>query len=286
MTKTTTTCFALALAAIGCGSIDQETKGPKPEGPIAENASEAWPKAPSAVPAISPVEIATACARAGECIPDLDTFTQQEKMALVDLCVFDATFSAERAIPLSGFAKRNERAEYFVRCTLDAADCSAVNACASERDDRIGCQEDGCRFLGGKTPVVSCSGSVATLTVGGSSFTRDCALAFAECDTESATGCTDRPFTACPPDAPKADRCDGNVRLGCDGAGQVSYRDCSRMGGTCQTAGDVGACVYTGATPECDPDGETPPAPASCDAGTLSVCVNGERLSLASGLCP
>jgi hypothetical protein len=133
---------------------------------------------------------------------------------------------------------------------------------------------------------VTCDGSIATLKNATRSFSRDCSRALAECDTTSATGCTDRQFTACPAEGSKADRCDGNVRLGCDGAGQVSYHDCERMGGVCGTTPEGKQdCIYTN-PPDTGCEDVTAPT-AACTNGQLSVCVNGKRVSLpAAGVCP
>jgi hypothetical protein len=126
---------------------------------------------------------------------------------------------------------------------------------------------------------------VATWTNGSSTIQRDCSLAFADCDVDSATGCTDRHFTACPAGVDRSDRCDGDIRLGCDGTDQVSYRDCGRMGGSCgtTTAGGQG-CIYgEPSDAECFGDDALG---ARCDASQLSVCVNGRRITVdAPELC-
>jgi hypothetical protein len=179
----------------------------------------------------------------------------------------------------------NERAEYFVRCQLDhAGDCEAQKSCSSERDRDILCEEDGCRVTGNPFQV-TCEGTVAKLQGGERTFDRDCARALAVCDPMSPTGCSDRQFSACPADLGTADRCDGDIRLGCDRQRQVSYHDCTRMGGACGSTADGEDCTYPTATsPECS---QPKPAAAACAESMLAVCVNGQRLTLsAPGVCP
>ncbi len=270
-------CLSTLVSACD-GSTPDDSHDVGAHGAVAHDAAEAWPDVPNGVPVISTQDLLAACGRAGECAPEVMQLDQSQRLALVDLCLTDAVFSAERAIPLSGFSSAfNERVEFWTKCVLDAQDCGAVTACKTERDDRIECQEDGCYSYSdvGK----SCSGDVVTLNGGG---TRDCSRAFASCDLESPTGCTDRPFTQCPDGVSKADRCDGGVRLGCDGAGQVSYHDCTRLGGTCGTLPEGGeGCVYP-KSPECSTQVNNA---SSCKNGSLEVCVLGQALSLASAIC-
>src|SRR4029078_4079160 len=113
------------------------------------------------------------------------------------------------------------------------ADCAAVNACLSTREVDLYCEEDGCRPRDNVPFAVACDGTIATMTKSGVTGKRDCALALAACDPKSPTGCTDRHFSSCPEGGVRSDHCDGDVRLGCDGGNQVSYRDCARLGGVC-----------------------------------------------------
>jgi hypothetical protein len=207
----------------------------------------------------------------------------QTRLALVDLCVFDAVFSAERAVPMSGFGHYNERLEYWVGCVLaEPEDCAAVARCRSERDPAVACEEEGCRS---SVPwSVTCDGSVATLQSGSRAWQRDCARAFVACDVTSPTGCADRLPTACPPEGLGLPPCDGDVWLGCGEEGQIRYHDCQRLGGSCVVAAtDSSTCSYAaGSDPACAADA---PASASCAGIELAVCVNGQRLRLASELC-
>jgi len=276
---------ALLGLAPACFS-EVEQLDPSPLGPVAHSAEEAWPEAPQAVPPITHEDIARACVVAGACIPENEGIDHESMLGLIDLCVHDAVFSAERAIPLSGFVQRNERAERFVSCTLTAADCDGVNACATERAIDMYCEEAGCRPSASASYEVSCVGTTAVLAAGATTVERDCALAFAVCDGASPTGCTDRHPSACPEGDDRADRCDGNIRLGCDGSEQVSYRDCTRMGGLCGslTGGGEG-CIYPGpVAAECV--GEATLG-AECDGTQLRVCVNQRRVTVeAAEICP
>lgn len=259
---------------------DEDKKPLGPIGPVASNAAEAWPTRPDNVPVLGRDDIAQGCAIAGACAIGKQQpcdggtceITRAEAVLLVDLCVGDIVRSAERAIPLTGFNQRQERAEFYVQCLLDhAGDCAAVDACATEREG-VGCQEDGCSASG--TYKVTCEGSIATLQQHAGTVTRDCARAYASCDPASPTGCTDRQFSRCPPEGTRADHCDGDVRLGCDGSDQVSYHDCSRLGGTCGALpnGDEG-CIYAGTDAACaGPNG------AGCQGQQLAACVNGARV--------
>jgi hypothetical protein len=260
-----------------------ERAAPSPTGPIARSADEAWPGAPAGVAPVSEPQILDACETAGSCSAEVMAFDVQTRLALVDLCVFDAVFSAERAVPVSGFGHYNERLEYWVACVLGASrDCATVSSCHSERDPSVACEEQGCRS---SVPwEVRCEGSVATLRAGDRVWQRDCARAFVGCDEASPTGCDDRLPTACPPEGLGAEPCDGGVWLGCDETGQIRYHDCQRLGGSCvESTSGATSCRYpTPLDPECSVDA---PASASCAGTELAVCVNGQRLRLSSELC-
>lgn len=280
--------LATALLAAACSSApapgSSGRNGAEPSGPVARDAGEAFPDRPADVPAITPAQIASACAESAACIPDRGQYTKNDLYGLIALCVEDARWSAERAVPMSDLSNDNERAEYYVTCVLDhAGDCNAVNACRTDRDPSITCQEDGC--AGPASTTVSCDGTVAHITIDGTTTERDCARAYADCDPSSPTGCTDRHYTACPADGDHADHCDGDVRLGCDGLGQVSYHDCARLGGHCgDTGGGAQGCIYPGtADPGCS--GDTPAMPA-CSGDQIAVCLNGRRVTApAAALC-
>jgi hypothetical protein len=291
--KTWIACFTsllavpvLPLAMQGCTveMTGEPQDGKSPIGPVAKNARAAWPNRPDDVPAITPEDIARACVERAICGPETSD-SGVEALTFVSFCVEQLTWSAERAIPVSRLFRWNERAEYFVRCQVDhAGDCTAQKSCSSDRHAAILCEEDGCRVTGNPLQV-TCEGSVAKMLGGEGSFDRDCARAFAVCDPLSSTGCSDRQFSACPVDLGTGDRCDGDVRLGCDRQGQVSYHDCTRMGGRCGTTADGETCAYS---PPPSPECSDPSQPGPVCAGLmLAVCVNGQRVTLsAPGVCP
>lgn len=270
------TVTALATTACAPGSSGG-SGGSNAIGPIAHNASEAFPNKPVSLPAIDATGIVKSCALYTACTAPSNQSSQADLLFGEGLCIGDVTWSAERAIPVSNLTSDAERAEYFVQCVIaHAGDCQAISACAASRSSDIYCEEDGCRGPSGAQ--VTCQGTVATVHAGSDTFTRDCALAYAKCDPSSSTGCTDRPFTRCPPGGNTADHCDGNVRLGCDSLGQVSYHDCARMGGTCGTLPDGRqGCIYNGGVT--DPQCASGSAEPSCSGSTLSACVNGQLVS-------
>jgi hypothetical protein len=281
--------LALLSFASACSSTPEDPPASRsPIGPVARTAAEAFPGAPSGVPALDRETILAACARAGECqvgqpLDDGVAIDPGTALDLVLLCVDALEFSAERAIPVSGWSNRMQTADRWAACVQGAAACEGVRACDIEREG-VSCQEDGCLGPAGWKET-RCEGDKATLIADGGIFTRDCALAHATCDTASPTGCTDRPYTACPPELPRADRCEGNIRLGCDGQDQVSYRDCTRLGGTCGlTPQGTQGCIYPGTTADCSGSGTPPP---SCQGTRLSACVLGGRVEVdAPTLCP
>jgi hypothetical protein len=267
------------FALLGCFACSSpHDRDAEPKGPVAHDASEAWPDQPSNVPVLAAEDVVNACAIAGACSPEVMDLDVATRAQLVDLCVSDVVFSAERAIPLTGFRQANERPEFWVRCVLDNANqCGLVAQCRTDRASWLQCEEDGCTSSIEQT--VSCAGNVATLTTKEGTATRDCTRAFAVCDPSSATGCSDRQFSRCPEDYSRVDRCDGNIRLGCDGKDQVSYRDCTRLGGMCGVAADGSEdCRYPGADPGC-------PKTAECSGTTLRACIQGRALSVETPLC-
>ncbi len=283
------TLLVTAVGLAGCATDDTLTTPggtSQPKGAVARDATEAFPRAPQSVPALGRDAIARSCARAAECQlgqpSDTGPVSSADALALASLCVEGLVFSGERAIPVSGLATRASTADVWAACVAGGASCDAVRACDVERP-RVSCQEDGC--LGpGDWLETRCAGDVATLVTKSGDVARDCALAHAQCDPSSPTGCTDRPYTRCPDGAERVDRCDGDVRLGCDREGQVSYHDCRRLGGTCGVdARGTFDCLYPGID-ACS--GDSPPGP-SCAGGTLALCVLGARVEVTTqSLCP
>ncbi len=271
---------AVAVMANGC-SIEIEPLQRQLYEPVAHSAQEAWPQAPGPLSPLDAAQIAVACANTAACQASWSGFGTEQPLITAAFCNIDVVFSAERAIPMTGWLGRfNERAEFFVPCVLAAGgECQAVNACLTVRHPHILCEEAGCKWTGDAPLGTSCNGAIASVNTLDSSFTRDCSRALAQCDRTSPTGCTDRPFSSCPPDYDPADRCDGNIRLGCDAFDHVSYHDCERLGGTCEALADGSQdCVYQD-SPEPSCEGISYEGP-QCRGDQLLICVNGQRVTV------
>ncbi len=283
--------IAIALATIACRA-DPVSKdlSPFPDrppaavGPVASNAQEAWPDKPAGVPPLSAKQVAQACVRLAECLVP-EEYNLSSLQFLLLLCVADAAISAELAVPLSLFTPRSERAEFFVQCTLEATDCTAVEGCLTARPENIECEQDGCKLVAGGPYDVSCEGDTATLKHGFNTLQRDCSRAFAQCSPQSQTGCTDRTLSVCDPVSRQlGSRCDGNIRLACDLNGQVLYRDCAPLGGTCVEEDDKARCDYGPADPRCVIGSSALP---QCVGQAMTLCVEETWVSVDSPkLCP
>jgi hypothetical protein len=266
-------CLTSMLSFSAC-SIDLESE---PEGPTAKDAQQAWPTKPTVEP-ISLESITRACIAYTACDADNALGLMQ-----VEICLTDLAWSAERAIPISTsnllfsvLGDTNERAEFFVDCVEKSKDCGEIKGCITSREADFSCEEDGCKA--NTTYSVSCDGTVAVMTTDNSTIRRDCARVFGECDSKSPTGCTDRHYTASPSSPPQPDRCDGDVRLGCDSLQQVSYRDCSRLNGVCKQTEDSAICHYGDAI--CVKT-------VRCEGETLHACLDGASATVqAPHLCP
>lgn len=280
-----TTCSLFASACTIEG-FENTSSGNSPRGTVARTAQEAFPNAPVSVPALKREEILSACVRAAECQVgqpngNNGSISESDAYALIVLCADDLQFSAERAIPRSKWTNFASAVDVWTNCVQGATTCEGVRACDVDRKG-VSCQEDGC--LGpADWQQTSCEGNIAKVQSKSGTFIRDCALAHATCDAESATGCTDRPYTACPEDPDKADRCDGDIRLGCDGLEQVSYHDCRRMGGTCgKTSEGKMDCIYPNTTADCNSREQAFP---TCKDGVVSMCITGARIEVSTKLC-
>jgi hypothetical protein len=267
----------------GCPApADPTVHGIGAAGRVDVTAAQAWPNRAPETPALTLEEIAQACATFGSCLTGtLDAGTlgitdgattdpEVAKADLIRLCALGLQGSEERAIPNGGY---NERFAFEVRAAIAAhGDCAAVAAIHTERPAAIKCQEDGCWWSEAEAPTASCEGEVAVLVSGGSTFRRDCSHALTTCN-GSATGCTDRPLVACDPAA--GDRCDGDIKLGCDHCGLVSFRDCARLaGGHCVEKDDgTASCVYAAGT-GCGP------ADQVCTGTMLTVCAAGTKTAV------
>jgi hypothetical protein len=224
----------------------------KEQEPVARNAAEAWPDRSTQPAPLASIEIQEGCKAFAACRP-LDA---EGRSLTESACVDQIRWNAERMIPISTsdllapLRDADERPEFFIRCVRKAAgDCAQIAACLTARTAKYLCEEDGC-IQTAESEVTCQLGPNADVAVmkqpGGEIFRRDCARSFTVCDPSSPTGCTDRHSTKCDPDQTKGDRCDGAIRLGCDGSDRVSYHDCARLGGTCGALPTGGqGCVYT-----------------------------------------
>ncbi|MGZ3452091.1 MAG: hypothetical protein ACXVEF_20955, partial [Polyangiales bacterium] len=175
----------------------------------------------------------------------------------------DAVRDEEHGVPLYYL---NERLVWLLQVAADAkGDCAKIRAARTTHAPGLECGAYGCGRWCGYTSSVSCAGSVATIVTNSGTYQRDCSHAFTTCDPTTSTGCKDRPVIACDPKG--KDRCDGAIHLGCDSLGYVSFRDCSRYGGTCEEIGsDDANCTY--------PYAECKGLP-TCSGNTLNLCTLG-----------
>jgi hypothetical protein len=200
------------------------------------------------------------------------------RLELLSLCAsggaFGWAFWEQRAVPTIG---KNERFVIEARDAIaHAGDCAEVRATTTMRPAPIYCEEDGCWWMDASRPLptVTCTGDVATLTTVGQAWIRDCGRALAHCDPTSPTGCTDRAPLGC--DSKAIDRCDGDVHVGCDHTGRVSFRDCARVGATCQMQGTSAVCVPKAS----DCTEPSPPDMPPCDGGNVKLCIAGKSVSV------
>lgn len=293
--------LALSLGVMGVLSCSDDDAGSAPARCVpapaassstpAADATSAWPdRAPVPAP-LTREEVLGACVRVYGCNQVVDP---DGAPASFGVCLSALEYSLERGIPVSRYplvlgttrvANASESAEFFARCVLAAgASCDQVFSCATARQ-ATPCEEIGCHTSPQLT--ATCAGAIATLTDScGQTSSRDCSRADAVCDPASPTGCSDRLRSSCPEGVTRADRCDGNVRLGCDGTDHVSYHDCSRVaGGTCQQVEGRGVCVFpAGDLEPCDM-----PATFACvSGGMVQACVLGALVKAAvdASICP
>jgi hypothetical protein len=291
MTRSFSWVVACAALSVGCqDSLDKKSGGGCPANAICDSGqptgpvhglradgtvditpAEAWPNRQTEPAPLSADELARACVALATCIdvdpPNQGTIEDTRRL-LQAICLqpSQSYFWEERAVPT---VDKNERWTFEARAILaSGGGCPAVLATTTARAEEIHCEEAGCWWSSPDKPVptVTCAGDVATLETAGTTVTRDCSRAFASCDPDSATGCTDRAPVGC--EHPASDRCDESVRLGCDGTGRVSFHDCSRVaGGQCLDGVDGPTCVY--------PNETCTTLPAGCKGDTVEVCAMG-----------
>jgi hypothetical protein len=265
-----------------CPTPSGPTFGVRSDGRVDVNAKQAWPSREAASPPFTPDEIAHACTALAACSdqsadPSLSFSEADSRAFLQHECLIGGALLlnlAERVVPFSAF----ESWRFLVQSTLDAnGDCTRIRTLLPKNETAFFvCQEDGCYA---EQPVsVRCKGDIATVDVTTTDETtgnptsvrvvRDCTRSDTQCLDSSPTGCTDRQLTRC---SGGTDRCDGDIKLGCDSCGYVSYHDCSWDGGHCLETTDGASCVSPGDWSTCEN------MPTGCQGTTLSVCAAGQR---------
>ena len=271
---------------LGTTSFEQ-----RDDGRLNATAEQAWPKRPPSPAALTPEEIAEACVKLASCV-------QPSGISEADLPLAQAEYLAtclavnpyeERAIPygsdyyfgtaatdfLPAGRQASERWTFFVRAVIASdGECAHLDDILTPRPDEITCSEAGCWWYSTQLPIpqVTCEGDVAVLETGGEVYRRDCSRAFLSCDPTSATGCADRPPASCRPGA--ADVCDGDIKLGCDHYGRLTFRDCGWVeGGHCVEEESGAECRYD-APEQCTSESTL------CDGDALTVCVAGRSVTV------
>jgi hypothetical protein len=227
-------------------------------GQLQITAGQVWPDLATQPKLPAPMELAKACLKLSGCT----------QFPLAD-CL-NAKESEENGVP---YGATNERVLFLVLEALKpGVECAALKKLETLRPPGIVCESHGCEWVSNTDPVptVTCNGTVATLAARSGTFQRDCSHAFAKCDPQSPTGCTDRPLIKCPPTA--IDRCDGDVQLGCRMIGYVSFRNCALYGGRCEPTGLNGnaTCEYA----------KTCTATPTCSGSMIKVCAAGETVDV------
>lgn len=264
-----------------CPKADPWLLGPiygvRDDGRINISAVEAWPNRPPKTPRLEPAEVAEACAALAACMdlscsPFDGLWARAELQSLCplgSLSLFDIN-APERVIPIGSFPQdnraraANESWEFALRTVLAArGNCTQIQQVLTERAPFIECQEDGCYAT--EFWPLTCNGDIATFRTTTTTLTRDCSRSGTHCSEASRTGCTDRQLIHC--SCAAQDRCDGDIKLGCDHCGFVTYHDCSWNGGHCEetTEGTGAHCV-----PPVDPS--TCVGSAGCNGSSLTLC--------------
>jgi len=260
-----------AAACESRANIEGPVHGVRDDGRVDVTAAEAWPSRPVEPKLPTRENLARACVSLAACL-FMDDLLQggwpseldSGRATWASTCAAPPGNGEENAIPTGAL---NERLSWLFTVALESpADCPRILAARTRRPEVLNCESHGCEWRGEPIPNVTCVGTVATLSSEHRTDRRDCAHAFTTCDPKSPTGCADRPLLRCDPKG--ADRCDGDVHLGCRMIGLVSFRDCARYGGTCRETGPGTAqCVYPGA---CRID------KAYCEGTAVHLCALGE----------
>jgi hypothetical protein len=238
--------------------------GLTPDGRVNVTAAEAWPNRPAEPAPPTAADMLGACAILSACfsqIGDAGASSDADQIKGIASCLDPKSHPfEERAIPE---LDQSERWSFKVHNILSKKGCGGV-LIGSKRPHEVYCEEGGCWWSGAMPPTVTCQGTVATFS-GGGAGTRDCAGSYGTCSTTSPSGCTDRARVAC--ESAGKDRCDGDVKLGCDRCELVSFHDCSLQGGHCSENAAGAACVY--------PDAAACTAAPSCSGSMLTFCSQG-----------
>jgi hypothetical protein len=250
--------------------------GVRSDGRVDVNAKEAWPDRPRPQPFPTASEVAQACTAFAACRPPVTSpigtsggVVTFEGCLRGGLGLFDVSAS-DRVIPLTDY---QESWSTLIQSILAAnGECSTIRAALTIETAPIQCQEDGCWLASNRPGTVTCEGDLASIRADGETWRRDCSRANARCSRKSPTGCTDRQLVRCDPDG--RDRCDGDVKLGCDHCGLVSYHDCSWNGGHCEETAEGAGCV--------DPmnDAACPSGATQCEGSSFTTCVQGQPIQL------
>ncbi len=244
---------------------------------VAKNALEAWPDRPEDVPPVRRDDLLTAAAVLSLC--NALEYSAEIPPGTISWEVQWWHWHLEREIPIKSGAA-SERVEFIVNCVVaNRADCSAVRACTTEADIGGRCEEIGCSEP--SDFYTSCDGDVASVYVRSSYACiernpRDCSRAFAQCDPSRYRGCTDRRPTLCPEPA-VPDRCEGNIRLGCDGTGHVSFHNCASIeGGRCGPTSEGNFdCILADPVDSGCPSDRFQTTP-TCKGGIMTACLYGK----------
>jgi hypothetical protein len=120
--------------------------------------------------------------------------------------------------------------------------------------------------------LVRCLGDVATLLTREGPYDRDCGAAFARCEAGAVTGCSDRAPHSC--EKRGATRCDGDVAIGCNEQGLVTFADCAlHDGGRCVEQDRGATCIY--------PDrGSCIASDRRCAGEQMELCLQGSMVTV------
>ncbi|MBL8715779.1 MAG: hypothetical protein JNL79_07270 [Myxococcales bacterium] len=221
---------------LGCRSVDRG-----PDGRLYATAAYVWPDRAPEPPLPDNADLAVACATLAACLPlddlgvtDLGYSTiPSARVNFARICASNEFEPEAYGFPLF---RSSVRLGSLMRIALGVkGDCRKILAARTAFEGLV-CSPQGCG-LATTLGAVTCVGDDAHFASGA---VRHCAEAFVRCSATSPTGCTDRLPIRC---AAARDHCDGAVLLGCDKYHRVTFRDCSRYGGTCMETTSGADCT-------------------------------------------